>query len=608
MKEHAQAHRSPQAILCEVGWEVCQQVGGIHTVLRSKAPSIMDRWEHENYVLVGPYVPGVSTAEFEELEPGGLWREVIDGLAERGVIAHYGRWLISGQPRVILLDPAGEYGRMAEIKYRLWEHHDVRLPAVDELLDGVVAFGHMVEEFFRVLAGARGRRLPIIGHFHEWMAGAAIPELRRDGVPVSIVFTTHATTLGRYLAMNDPWFYDHVPFVNWLGDARHYGIEPQVRIERAAAHGAHVFTTLSEITAYECQFLIGRRPDVLLPNGINLDRFVAMHEFQNLHRQYKDKINQFVMGHFFPSYTFDLDQTLYFFSTGRYEYRNKGFDLAIDALADLNVALQQANSDKTVVFFLTTRRAFRSINAEVLQARAQMEEIRKTCWSVKDQLGDRLFHATALGRFPPLDQLVDDHLMLQLRRMRHSWRLRRLPAIVTHDIVDDAGDQVLNHLRARDLINRPEDRVKVVYYPDFLQAVDPLLGLDYGEFVRGCHMGIFPSHYEPWGYTPEECMARGVPAVTSDLAGFGTHLLENMPDHRERGLYVVRRRYASYESSVRELTECMMDLVRMDRRGRIDLRNRVESSAEGFDWRQMIHHYIDAYELVLQRTLPAAGA
>lgn len=103
-------------------------------------------------------------------------------------------------------------------------------------------------------------------------------------------------------------------------------------------------------------------------------------------------------------------------------------------------------------------------------------------------------------------------------------------------------------------------------------------------------------------------MARGVPAVTSDLAGFGTHLLENMPDHRERGLYVVRRRYASYESSVRELTECMMDLVRMDRRGRIDLRNRVESSAEGFDWRQMIHHYIDAYELVLQRTLPAAGA
>lgn len=552
--------------------------------------------------MVGPYSE-FSKTEFEELPlPADAVGSVVAQMRQAGLDVHYGKWLIDGEPRVALMNVQSVMGRLSSIKYVLWEHHAIASPAGDPLIDGCLAFGNMVEQFLFRLSLADGLNVPIVAHFHEWMAGSAIPELRRGDARIAIVFTTHATLLGRYLALSDPWFYDHVPFVNWLADARHFNIETQVRIERAAAHGAHVFTTVSEITAFECQHLDGRAVDLLLPNGLNLERFIAPHELQNRHARAKEKIDQFVMGHFFPSYCFDLDKTLYFFSSGRYEYRNKGFDLTLQALGRLNWRLKQENVDKTVIFFLSSRRPFRSIIAEVLQSRAQMEEIRKTCELIKEELGQRLFLATARGQRFTAEDLIDRHWMLLLRRMRQLWRIHRLPAIVTHDLEDDSTDEVLNELRAMNLINRPEDSVKVIYYPDFMNSMSPLLGMDYEEFVRGCHLGIFPSFYEPWGYTPLECMARGVAAITSDLAGFGTYLMQNIPGHDRCGVHVVHRRYCSHEAVLDELTDLMMHFVRMERRERIELRNRVESAAEHFDWRHFIRHYFDAYRMALARS------
>jgi glycogen(starch) synthase len=602
----AESSPIPDAYLCEISWEACNQIGGIYTVIRSKVPVMMEHWG-SRYLLIGPYEPNAAQAEFEEMPAEGLFGQVIQSLRDQGLAVHYGRWLVTGQPRVVLMDYRSVTARLAEIKYLLWEHHGISTPGGDGLIDGVVAFGYMVEQFFRGLLSLPGLDRPVIAHFHEWMAGTAIPAIRRANLPLSIVFTTHATVLGRYLAMNDPWYYDHVPFVNWESDARRFNIEPQVRMERAAAHGAHVFTTVSEITAYECEHLIGRRPDLLLPNGLNIERFVALHEFQNLHRHYKQKIHEFVIGHFFACYSFDLDKTAYFFSAGRYEFRNKGFDLTIDALAQLNGRLKAAGSDRTVVFFLTTRRPFRSINAEALHSRGVMEEIRKSCEAIKDQLGDELFLATVMNRNVKMDDLVEEHLKLRLRRLRHSWRISRLPAIVTHDLYDDAGDEVLNRLRGHNLINAPEDRVKVVYCPDFITPVNPLFGMEYTQFVRGCHVGIFPSYYEPWGYTPEECLALGVSAVTSDLTGFGTYLMRNMPDHEERGLHVLHRRMQSYEKAVEDLTNILWRFLELERRERIALRNRVEGSSENFDWHRLVRHYWEAYREVCRRT-GVAGA
>jgi glycogen(starch) synthase len=591
--------RAPaDALLCEVAWEVCQQLGGIYTVIRSKVPTVIEGWGRR-YCLVGPYDPNVSPAEFEEAALAGPLGRVVQALRDRGVEAHYGRWLVSGTPRVVLLGPASVFGHLGEIKRLFWGHHQIGLPD-SPLLNQVMAFGYLVQQFFRLLV--QEDRRPVIAHFHEWMASSAIPEMRRENLPVSIVFTTHATTLGRYLAPNDPWFYDHVPFIDWGADARRFGIEPQVKLERAAAHGSHVFTTLSEITAFECQHLLGRRPDLLLPNGLNIERFAAVHEFQNLHRIYKEKIHQFVMAHFFPRYKFDLDKTLYFLSSGRYEYRNKGFDMALDALASLNARLKREGTDRTIVFFLITQRPFRSINAEVLHSRAVMEEIRATCMEIKDQFGERLFLASAMGQSPAYEDLVDDYWHLRLRQLLHAWKSSRLPPIVTHDLVDDHRDEVLNQVRTCNLLNRPDDPVKVVYHPDFITSSNPLFGMDYDQFVRGCHLGIFPSYYEPWGYTPLECAARGVPAITSDLAGFGTYVVQNLPDCQERGLLVVHRRHAPYVAAMNELAQWLYAFTKLERRDRVALRNRVESTADQFDWHNLGRNYLEAYYLARERT------
>ncbi len=588
------------ALLCEVAWEVCQQVGGIYTVIRSKAPCMVKTWGNR-YCLVGPYNPITSPAEFEETTPSGPIGNAVKALQKAGFDAHYGHWLITGRPRVVLLNPKCVFHRLHEIKYLLWEHHGINFASYDPLVDEVVAFGFLVSEFFRALSAEDDARKPIVGHFHEWMAGSAIPEIRRDNLPVSVVFTTHATLLGRYLAMNDPWFYDHVPFVNWHVDARRFNVEAQVLIERAAAHGSHVMSTVSDITGYECKYLLGRKPDVLLPNGLNIERFVALHEFQNLHRINKEKIHEFVMGHFFPSYSFDLDKTVYFFTSGRYEYANKGFNLTIEALARLNWRMKQMKLNRTVVFFIVTKRPFKSINPEVLRTRALMLELRENCKSIKNQVGDRLFVSAAMGQWPKLDELVDDYWKLRLRRNLYAWKTKRLPIVVTHDLFDDATDEILMQLRSCNLFNKPDDPVKVVYHPDFVSSSDPLFGMDYDQFVRGCHLGVFPSYYEPWGYAPLESIVMGIPAITTDTSGFGTYVLDKMPEHKECGISVLKRRNATFDASADELTEEMFRFVQMERRERITMRNRTEHSSEQFDWQHLGQYYRQAHEMALQR-------
>jgi len=340
---------------------------------------------------------------------------------------------------------------------------------------------------------------------------------------------------------------------------------------------------------------------VILPNGLNIERYAALHEFQNLHRIAKEQIHQFVMGHFFPSYSFDLANTVYFFTAGRYEYHNKGFDLTLEALARLNQKLKAANSSRTVVFFLITRRPFHSVNPAVLSNRAMMEEMRKVCDEVQTQVGQRLFYATARQERPSLDTLVDERWTLRLRQFIHAWRTDRLPAIVTHNLEDDAHDEVLNQLRASNLVNLPDDRVKVVYHPDFINPSSPLFGMDYTQFVRGCHLGIFPSCYEPWGYTPMECAASGIPAVTSDFSGFGAYLLKNLPSYHRNGLYVVKRRELNFNLAAEDLAESLFKFLQLGLRDRIMMRNRVEAFSENFSWTKLAVHYARAHELAAQQ-------
>ena len=605
----APAPLAPDALLVEVAWEVCNQVGGIYTVIRSKVPATVQGWD-DRYCLLGPYFQQQAQSEFEPYDDDQLstlsdpFAGAVREMRKLGYDVHLGLWLVTGRPRVVLINPYQAYPQLGQIKSDLWQHHGIPTPDHDDLLHQVEAFGHLVKIFLQILAAEVVPPQRIVAHFHEWMTGVAIPALRREQTPLHIVFTTHATLLGRYLAMNDPNFYEHLMLVDWETEAKRFNIETAVRIERAAAHGSHVFTTVSELTVRECIYLLDRIPDAVLPNGLNIERFVALHEFQNLHQQYKAKIHEFVMAHFFQSYAFDLDKTLYLFTSGRYEYHNKGFDLTLEALARLNHRLQESGLEGQVVMFFITKRPFTSINPQVLERRAMLSEVQETCRAIEHQVGERLFYAAAASqdhKLPELGSMVDDYWKLRYRRTLQSWKTNALPPVITHNLVNDGDDEILAFMRRADLLNHRHDRVKMVYHPDFVSPSSPLLGMEYGQFVRGCHMGVFPSYYEPWGYTPLECVARGVPAITSDLSGFGDYALQNVPDPESKGIFVVHRQEKSFDESAEELCDMLWQFVQLSRRERIMQRNAVESSAELFDWKNLRVHYDRAYALALER-------
>lgn len=592
--------------LFEIAWEVCNQVGGIYTVIRSKVPTVIDKWGKDDYFLIGPYFEDQAAAHFDAATDFStpIGKAVLK-MQERGFDVHYGQWIVSGRPNVVLFNPYSVYDKLGEIKHFLWQDYHISLPGNDELLDKVAAFGYQVKEFFLYLCGSGFCKGPVIAHFHEWMAGLPIPGIRKDNLNIKIVFTTHATLLGRYLAMNDQQFYDHLPFYNWEEEATKFNVKPIAEIERASAHGAHVFTTVSEVTAKECTHLLGRTPDMILPNGLNIHRFEAMHQIQNQHVQVKEQIHDFVMGHFFQSYSFDLDNTLYFFTSGRYEYHNKGYDLTLEALARLNWKMQQANSEMTVVSFFITKRPFYTFNPDVLHSKAQIDDVHRVCEEIKEQVGKRLYtqitSASGGYQFPDLSSMVDDYLRLKLRRNVQSWKTHRLPKIVTHTIIDDAKDEILNFLRTANLVNNRHDRVKIVYHPDFISTANPLFKMDYTQFVRGCHLGIFPSMYEPWGYTPLECLASGLPSITSDLAGFGDYVVKNVENYEEKGMYIIKRSGRDFYQTAEDLANKLFNFVQMSRRERISLRYKCEESSLHFDWSNLGKYYDEAYKLVAQR-------
>lgn len=641
-KPHVDPERAPSgAFLLEVSWEVCNQLGGIYQVIRSKAETMVDRWKNR-YLLVGPYNAQRAAVEFEERRPVAWLSPVVERLNAEGLRCHYGIWLVPGRPKVLLLEHGLDAGRLGELKYAWWKDHGIDFPASEWFIDGTVSFGEAArraalavsrawlgldgevggedeeaeaheEERARSLAhasaGHRADRRMVV-QAHEWMAGLVIPALRygHPDVPIATVFTTHATQLGRTLAWGSDRFYDHLPYYDEYHESTKLGITTQHRIERLSSHAAHVMTTVSPITGEECKHLLGRQPDLVLPNGLNIERYNVGHEFQTLHGQYKRRIHEFTMGHFFPSYAFDLDSTLYFFTSGRFEPRNKGFDLCLEAMARLNAELktlrENGGPERTVVFFIVTQRPVRSIHPSCMQLRGVLNELRDVCEAITAEIGEQLFRKAAARDRIRLEEMVSEYWNLRFRRTQHAMTTDRLPPVVTHVLEDDQRDDVLNQIRNLWLFNRPEDPVKVVYHPEFLSPTSPLWGLEYEQFVRGCHMGIFPSAYEPWGYTPLECMAMGVPTVTSDLAGFGRYVQQTHPEMEgacRGGLYVLKRRGRSFQDAAADLTRHLLHFCTLERRGRIGMRNRVEHRSWEFDWSKLGRAYDWAHDLAMAR-------
>ncbi len=593
-------------LIVECAWEVCNQVGGIYTVIRSKVPAAIQQWG-DDYCLLGPLEFKDIAAEFDHInnlsDPIG---RTVEKMRNMGYEVWYGRWLVTGRPKTVLLNPQNVFNRLDSLHRHLNQNHHIATNREDQLLEKMILWADLNRTFFTILSKEvlRGKR-PVVAHFHEWMSGLPILDIKRDGLPIATVFTTHATMLGRYLAGNDPEFYNKIETYNWELESRRFGILPQVQIERLAATGANTFTTVSEVTGVECQYLLGKKPDSITPNGLNITKYVAYHEVHNRHEDFKDKIHQFVIGHFFNSYDFDLDNTLYFFTSGRYEFRNKGFDITLMALKWLNQMMVREGINKTVVMFFITKQPTWSINPDVLESRGVMQEIMHNCQAIQKQLGERLFYAAARSneehRLPDLSALIDDYWKLRYRRTIQSWKTKAWPIIVTHNLVNDLEDELLNYLRTEQMVNSPLDKVKVVYHPDFIESTNPLFGLDYGQFVRGCHLGIFPSYYEPWGYTPLECVARGVAAVTSDLSGFGNYVHSLDAEHEDKGIFVLGRHNKTAKKSAESLARFMLHFVKTTRRYRMLQRNKLEDFSENFDWKVLLKEYETAYSKALKK-------
>lgn len=505
----------------------------------------------------------------------------------------------------------------------------------------------------------------IVAHFHEWQAGLAIPLCRKRHLDITTVFTTHATLLGRYLCAGSVDFYNNLQYFDVDHEAGKRGIYHRYCIERAATHCADVFTTVSHITAYESEHLLKRKPDGVVPNGLNVVKFQAMHEFQNLHAQSKAKINEFIRGHFYGHYDFDLENTLYVsYSHDSFSDTFLTVSLRCSPLDDTNTGTRVSTCSSNL---LPVRHALSSIYSRMLTllcraeppiTEGRIQPYRRCVYHHarhhtllhrrvsqrasrhqaaprnrdRDPEPDRPetfrprcaiprvissldaarllelipLHDSDTKAIPAPEDLLSKEDEVLLKRRIFALKRNSLPPVVTHNVADDNGDPILNQIRRVKLFNNSHDRVKVIFHPDFLNASNPILGLDYEEFVRGCHLGVFPSYYEPWGYTPAECTVMGVPSVTTNLSGFGCFMQDLIERPQDEGCYIVDRRTASVEDSVNQLTDHMFTFCSKTRRQRINQRNRVERLSPLLDWKNLGIEYSKSRQLALRRAYPDA--
>ncbi|KAI9886996.1 MAG: glycogen synthase isoform 1 [Watsoniomyces obsoletus] len=594
-------------VLFEISTEVANRVGGIYSVIKSKAPVTTAEYG-DRYTLIGPLNRQSAAVEVEPMTPTNpALAETIAAMESRGISFLYGRWLIEGAPRVLLIDTKTAYQFMDEWKADLWNTAAIPSPPGDDETNEAVIFGYLIAWFLGEYL-VHERVKAVVAHFHEWLAGVALPLTKKRRMDLTTIFTTHATLLGRYLCAGSVDFYNNLQYFDVDAEAGKRGIYHRYCIERAAAHSADVFTTVSHITAYESEHLLKRKPDGVLPNGLNVVKFSAIHEFQNLHQQAKEKIHDFVRGHFYGHIDFEPENTLYMFTSGRYEYRNKGVDMFIESLARLNHRLKSSGSNMTVVAFIIMPAQTHSLTVEALKGQAVIKSLHDTIKVIEHRVGSRLFERSLTWheneKLPDEKELISSQDRIMLRRRLFAMKRHALPPIVTHNMANDAEDPILSQIRRVQLFNHPSDRVKIVFHPEFLNSANPVLSMDYDEFVRGTHLGVFASYYEPWGYTPAECTVMGVPSISTNLSGFGCYMEELIENAADYGIYIVDRRTKGVDDSVNQLTQYMYDFTMKSRRQRINQRNRTERLSDLLDWKRMGLEYMKARQLALRRAYP----
>jgi glycosyltransferase involved in cell wall biosynthesis len=536
----------------ESSWEVCNKVGGIYTVLSTRAKTLqtvlMDR-----IIFIGPdfWKDHESPYFREEQSLLAEWQREAN---EQGLKVRVGRWTIPGEPIAVLVDFTPYFEKKNEIYTWLWENYQVdSLHAYgdyDEASMFSYAAGLVVESLFKWIERNQSP-MKAIYHANEWMCGLGALYINKVLPQIGTIFTTHATSIGRSIAGNQKPLYDYLFAYNGDQMANELNMQSKHSIEKQTAWNVDCFTTVSDITAHECVELLDKPVDVVLPNGFDNSFVPKAAQFtskRNLARKKMLQVANALLGE-------DLDDDALIVSTsGRYEFRNKGIDVFIEAM---NRLLRDRDLKKKVVAFIV-------VPGWVGEPRKDLQE--------------RLSSGKQFDT--PLE----------------------VPQ-VTHWLHNMGHDNVLNMMKFYDMHNRKEDKVKVIFLPCYLDGKDGILDLTYYDVVLGNDLCIYPSYYEPWGYTPLEAVAFKVPCITTDLAGFGLWANKEFGHSGEitDGVKVIHRTDYNYSEVADIIKDTVAYYSGMSKKEVDACRKAADLLSKKALWSEFIKYYYEAYDIALRK-------
>lgn len=531
--------------LIEVSWEVCNLVGGIYTVLSTKARTLETLFG-DHLVFIGPdlWKENTNSTFIESENVLSEWRVKahLEGLKVRT-----GYWNIPGKPQVVLVDFEQYYAKKNQLYANMWNWFGV---------DSLHAYGDYDEASMFAYASAlvsqslyhywEGKSKKVLVQFNEWTTGMGLLYLKKTEPDIATVFTTHATSIGRSIAGNNKPLYDYLQ--GYFGDqmARELNMESKHSVEKTAAHQADAFTTVSDITARESRQLLERTP-LVTPNGFEED-FVPVKEKYSLLRERARaaliNLTERIVG-------YDASQEPFLIATaGRYEYKNKGLDVFINALDQLRT--QQLHRE-IIAFIL--------VPAWVAEPRHDLQHQLSTLSYNQHPLSD---------------------------------------PIITHTLHNPNGDMILNRLHELHFRNEPSDKVKVIYVPSYLKGDDGILNISYYDLLIGMDATVFPSYYEPWGYTPLESIAFGVPTITTDLSGFGKWCeSEGIGNSILSGVKVIHRTDTNSDQVAWEIADTLRTITFLPPGEILKIRAHAREMAARAEWKNFIHYYLEAYDQAL---------
>lgn len=530
----------------EVSWEVCNKVGGIYTVISTKALSLVK--EHkDNYILLGPDVWKETVHNPEFIEDKFLFKSWREHAEAQGLKFRIGRWDIAGKPIAILVDFTPCFAVKDKIFAELWENFGLdslsgQWDYIEPTMFGF-ASAKIIESFYEFNMTARDK---FIAHFHEWMTGSGILYLNKHVPQAGTIFTTHATTAGRSIAGNGLPLYKNLKTYNGDLISSNFGFVAKQSLEKLSARNADCFTVVSELTAKECAQFLGKEVDEVTPNGFE-DSFVPNEEqFQNKREIARKKL--FNVAEAVLNQELPRDSVL-ITTSGRYEFKNKGIDLFIDTLGKLN---QKENLSKNIVAFILIPADHAGPQTEVLERIHNVD----------------------------FDNPISNEYL-------------------THKLRDQEYDPILNRIKNDNLNNNPESNVKVIFVPSYLNGIDGIFNMPYYDILIGFDLTVFPSYYEPWGYTPLESLCFHIPTITTSLAGFGLWVKSFYGDIKDGSISVIERTDDNDSYVVDEMSLNILEYLDKSENDKIKAREKAFYISRTALWENLIINYKKCYNFTL---------